>query len=175
MKETREHDSYTDKIPEKDKDYFDEKDKMNMDHVDILEYRNEKGNTLKQEYFEERCRTAPDKESLINTESVPKQNGQERIKVNFDPLDTIDPELENGLKGLSVSGSTSFDNSEQQVKSNGTGNELEAMENEMNKREGINCDHKNQTIDIGDSRENEKPTTVGEHSQVKILIFLQMM
>ena len=180
MKQTRERDKNTNNISEKDKDCLDENDKMNMDHKDIRECKNkqynEKGNATKQEYFEESCGTVPDEESLKNTESVQKHNGhmgQERIKVNFDSvpfdsLNTIDPELENGLKGLSVSRSTSIDNNGQQVKSNGAGNEMEAMENETNKREGINCDRKEQTTDIGDGGENVITTTEGEDSQVNI-------
>lgn len=180
MKQTRKHRNNTNNISEQDKDCLDQNSKMDIDQNDTLDHKDkqysEKENTLKGEYFEESCRTGHDEGSLINRESVRKPNGQERIKVNFQPvpfdsLSTIDPELENGLKGLSVSGSTSVDENEQQVKSDGTGDEIKAMENETNKGEGNNTDHQKQTTDIVNGSENIK-TTEEESSRVRILIFI---
>ena len=180
MKQIKKHVNNTNNISEQDKDHLYQNDKMNIDQNDTLDHKDkqysEKENTPKGEYFEECCKTGHDEGSLINTESVQKHNGQERIKVNFHPvpfdsLSTIDPELENGLKGLSVSGSTSVDEKEQQVKSDGTGDEIKAMQKEMNKREGIDCDHKKQTTDLVDGNENIKKTEE-EDSQVKVLIFI---
>ena len=174
MKQTRKHVNNTNNISEQDKDNLDQNDKMNIDRNETLEYKNKQ---YKGEYFEESCRAGHDEGSLITTESVQKQNGQERIKVNFHPvpfdsLSAIDPELENGLKGLSVSGSMSIDKNEQQVKSDGTEDEMKTMENEMNKgEEGINSDHKKETTDIVNGSENIK-TSEEESSQVKILIFI---
>ena len=182
MKQTRKHVNNTNNISEQDKDHIDldRNDKMNIDRNETLEYKNKQhngnGNEPKREYFEESSRTVHDEGSLINTESVQKQNGQERIKVNFHPvpfdsLSAIDPELENGLKGLSVSGSMSIDENEQEVKSDGIGDEINAMENETNQREETY--HKKETTDtcIVDESENIK-TSAEESSQVRILIFI---
>ena len=178
MKQTRKHVNNINNISEQDKDRLDRNDKMKIGLNSRLEENDkqysEKGNTPKEEYFVESCRTVHDEESLINTDSVQKHDGQKSIKVNFHPvpfdsLSTIEPELENGLKGLSMSGSTSIGENEGRVKSDETGDEIKTVENETNQKEGINSDNKKQTTDVVDRSENIK-TIEEESSQVRIII-----